>query len=74
MVFVANYSDPWMVKDEDAINALKHIWNAVYTNRGHIEDFPYHIDYQDCVYFIVRCFYLLLANTNALHQGESAHI
>jgi hypothetical protein len=32
IVFVANYSDPWSVKDEDALVALQHVWNTVYLN------------------------------------------
>ena len=56
-VYVANYPNPWSVDDEDAVVALQHIWNAVYTNRklAGLPDIPYTVEYQDCVFSIV-CF------------------
>jgi hypothetical protein len=64
---MAHYPDAWIIKDNNAIIALKHIWNADYTNRKHMNNVPYKNDYQDCISFIVCCVCYLLTNSNAFH-------
>jgi hypothetical protein len=63
MKFIATYNNPWAVDDDDAVNALQAIWNAIYGSK-----IPEEIDTKSAVFEIVRTlliFELILINIQA---------
>ena len=62
-IFVANYPDPWTIKDTDAVVALQHVWDAVYVDGQNAAGIPFKVAFHDCVFSIVSfstCLFALL--------------
>jgi hypothetical protein len=52
-VFVGGYRDPWIVSDEDAIEAMQKSWNKVFLNRRHAGDIQHQVTLNGPVFSIV---------------------
>jgi hypothetical protein len=72
IVFVANYSNPWSVKDKDALVALQHVWNTVYLNPKKNLGLAHTVEHQDSVFSIVRDMYEPVSCIDAFFRLISA--
>jgi hypothetical protein len=47
--YVAGYKDPWFVDDDDAVDAMQHIWDRVFSSDGIVHV----VEVNDSVFSIV---------------------